>query len=541
MKNTDRNLPPQSETEEELGQNVREILNQKNRTETDKTGQRGKKQKPDQHAEPEKTVPDSASHKETREEKKARRRRTAPYVFVSYFFVLIFVMLAGYLVYFNFFLKDTVLSSPYNKRQDAQAEYVIRGNIESADGQVLAKTEVDGSGNETRVYPYANEYAHVVGYASNGKSGLETIANYDLLTSHYDFLDRVINEFEGKKNPGDTVVSTIKSSLQDVCYNSLGDYQGAVIVMNPKTGAIYAMVSKPDFDPNTISDNWKDIVSDKNNSVLVNRATQGLYPPGSIFKIVTALSYFRNHATFSGFSYDCTGEMTVDNYTAHCYAGEAHGQEDFTQAFANSCNCAFAQIGLDLGTEKLTETAGDLLFGKDLPSVLPYNKSRFSLAAGEDSAKLVQTAFGQGDTLVTPYHMALLVSAIANDGVLMQPYLIEQIKSTQGVMVSETKAKKYTTLMTKTEAGQLRLLMEAVVREGTARQLSGQSYTAAGKTGSAEYVKSDGTAGTHSWFVGYSNTENPELVVAVLAEDGGAGSETAVPIAQNIFDAYYAK
>ena len=152
---------------------------------------------------------------------------------------------------------------------------------------------------------------------------------------------------------------------------------------------------------------------------------------------------------------------------------------------------------------------------------------------------LVQTAFGQGKTLVTPFHMALIVSAIANKGVLMNPYLIERVENSSGKTVSQAKPSVYRTLFTGEEAAALTDLMVAVVEEGSASELSWLGIPAAGKTGSAEYVRKDGTIGTHSWFVGFMHPDDPDLVIAVIAEDGGAGSTTAVPIASSILEAFY--
>lgn len=145
------------------------------------------------------------------------------------------------------------------------------------------------------------------------------------------------NEFSGKKNQGDTVISSLNADLQTTAYNSLGDRRGAVVVMEPSTGRILAMVSKPDFDPNTIAENWDTLVNDESNSSLLNRATNGAYPPGSTFKIVTALDYFRQKGSLEGYSYLCQGSITVDDHTIRCYNGTVHGQEDFYSAFAHSC------------------------------------------------------------------------------------------------------------------------------------------------------------------------------------------------------------
>ena len=471
--------------------------------------------------------------------KKQRKKATRPYAIISYACIGLFVLLIANLVYFNVYSKYSVLNSPYNKRQDTMAVYVVRGTILSSDGNRLAYTNVESDGTETRVYPYANEYAHVVGYNSNGKGGLESVCNYDLLSSHTNILDQIVNGFKGQKNPGDNVVTTLDSRLQDTAFNALGDYNGAVIVMEPKTGKILAMVSKPDFDPNTIASTWDELVADSGSSQLLNRATQGLYAPGSTFKIVTSLAYLRKHGTIDGFSWDCTGSIDVGDGTIHCYDGESHGQEDYTLAFANSCNTAFSQIGLDVGAQLLTDTAKSLLIGKSLPSDIAASKSRWKLTDTDSDYILAQTAFGQGRTQVTPYQMLLITSAVANNGTLMTPHLVDHIENTAGQTVSTKKTSEYRQIMTDKEASVLKSLMEAVVSEGTASSLSGRNYSVAGKTGSAEYTKSDGTMGTNSWFVGFSNVDDPDIALVAIADDGGPGSQTAVPIASQIFEEYY--
>ncbi|WP_242946745.1 peptidoglycan D,D-transpeptidase FtsI family protein [Lactonifactor longoviformis] len=470
--------------------------------------------------------------------KKAKKARNREYAIVSYFFVAIFVALIGYLVYFDALKSEEFINSPYNKRQDTFADRVIRGKLLSADGESLAYTETAEDGSETRVYPYDDLFAHVVGYTEKGKSGLESLANFQLLTSHEGYLGQMQKAFKGDKVIGDNVITTLDTSIQRAAYDALGDYNGAVVVMEPKTGKILAMVSKPDFNPNHLADNWDELVSDDSNSSLLNRATQGAYPPGSTFKIVTSLAYLREHGTLDGYSFDCQGSITVGEHTIHCYNDTVHGQEDFTTAFAKSCNSAFAQIGLDLGAGALKSASEDLLFNKKLPVDLTYRKSRFSLDSSAGKPLLMQTSIGQGNTLVSPMHMALITSAVANEGELMTPYLIERVENDNEDKVSETKPETYKRLMSVKEADTLKELMIDVVENGTAKKLNGQGYTAAGKTGSAEYDQG-GERQTHSWFVGFSNVEDPDIVVSVIAEGAGTGSEAAVPIARAVFNEYY--
>ena len=459
---------------------------------------------------------------------------------IAYSFVGIFLALIGYLVYFNVELRDEYANSPYNsKRQGTYQERVVKGDIISADGEILASTKKDAEGNEFRLYPYENIFAHVVGYSASGISGLEQSMNSQLLTSHSNMLEQVENEFKDEKNIGDNIITTLDTKLQKVAYDALGSYKGAVVVMEPDTGKILAMVSKPDFNPNTITQDWEEINADAASSRLVNRATQGQYPPGSTFKIVTSLAYWRQNNTLTGFNFNCTGEVENGGYTIHCYHNSTHGQEDFKTAFAKSCNSAFAQIGVDLNREEYRKTVDSLLFNQELPLELPYRKSKFTLEKNSADALTMQTAIGQGETLVSPMYMAMLTSAIANDGNMMTPYLVDRIETYAGDVVETRESKVYKKVMTQQEASVLSELMTGVVENGTAASLSGRGYTAAGKTGTAEHGDVSSTT-PHSWFVGFSNVEDPDIVVSVIAEEAGAGSEIAVPIAAKIFDAYYA-
>jgi len=446
-------------------------------------------------------------------------------------------MLIGYIGYFNFRLRDELLSSPYNKRQDAQEERIVRGSIMSADGEALARTEVDAEGNETRIYPYDNIFAHIVGYSNKGRSGLEAVVNKELLSSHETILEQVQQDIKAEKKNGDTIVTTLNSQLQTAAYNALGDYRGAIVVLEPKTAKVLAMVSKPDFNPNTLPGLWDTIVADDSNSQLLNRATQGMYAPGSTFKTVTALAYLREHGTLDGFHFDCTGAITLEGHTVHCYNDNVHGNEDLTLAFAKSCNGAFAQMGVDLTWDKMKGTAEQVLFNESLPLLIPYYESKFTLDRNSGVPLTMQTSIGQGDTLTTPMHMAMLTSAIANGGELMKPYFIERIESVTGEHVKSYQPASYRRLMSIEEAQMLKQLMQAVVTEGTASSLNGESYSAAGKTGTAEH--GDMLGSPHSWFIGFSNVEDPDIVVSIIVEEAGTGSQIAVPIAKKIFDAYY--
>lgn len=455
--------------------------------------------------------------------------------------MLLFLALMGYIVYFSAVRAKDIVNSPYNARQDNFAEVVIRGNLADRNGNVLAQTQVAEDGSETRYYPYGDVFAHVIGYnhAELGKTGLESIENFSLLTSNAFFLEKLKNEFQDQKNMGDTVVTTLDAGLQQTAYQALGENKGAVLVMEASTGKILVMLSKPSYDPNQIEENWYYLNEDEENSPLLNRATQGSYAPGSTFKVVTLLEYMREHADYEDYTYECTGEITNGETTIHCFDSIVHGTENLRSSLANSCNASFANIGLSLDRTSYRNTAEDLLFNKKLPCAMNYTKSSFSVDKDTEDSEIMMTAMGQGNTLVSPYHMALITSAVANGGTLMEPYLVEKVTNHTGTEISKNVPKSYRKLMSSDEAAKLKEYMRAVVDEGTGMLLSGQVYTAAGKTGTAEYSMVDGEK-THSWFMGFTNVDNPELVISVIVEgaDGNDGAK-AVPIAKQILDSYY--
>ncbi|MCD8108953.1 MAG: penicillin-binding protein 2 [Clostridiales bacterium] len=452
-------------------------------------------------------------------------------------FVGLFCLLIAYLAYFQAFKSESTINSSYNARLDLYAERVIRGDILSADGQVLATTNVAEDGTETRYYPYGRMFAHSVGYFNNGKSGIESTCNFNLLRSHAFFIKQIINDLKDEKSMGDSVVTTLDYDVQAAAYNALGSNDGAVVVLEASTGKVLAMVSKPDFDPNTLAENWDSIVSDESSSVLLNRVTSGSYPPGSVFKIFTTLEYIHENSDYSAYTFDCEGEITVDGEEIHCYHNSVHGAQDLITSFANSCNTSYASIGLTLNISQFTSLLEDMLFNTSLPGTLSGVKSSFSLSSDAGTGKIMQTAIGQGDTTVSPLHMAMIAAAVNQDGVIYTPYVVDHTENENGVTVKQYSSSAYGSIMTESDAAILQEFMSAVVQYGTASALSGQSYTAAGKTGSAEY---DSAGNSHGWFVGYASKDGyADIAIAVIVEDGGSGSQSAVPVAKAVFDTYF--
>ncbi len=470
----------------------------------------------------------------------ANQVKNREFAVIAYLFVGLFLILIGYFAYFQVYKSEDFINSPYNTRQNTFAEHVVRGEILSSDRKVLAQTLVGEDGGETRYYPYGSMFAHAVGYDSNGRSGIESFGNFTLLRSHAFFLEQVINGIQDKKNQGDSIVTTLDYGLQETAYEALGSSRGAVVALEPATGKILAMVSKPDFDPNSVATEWESIISDTEgeNSVLVNRATQGLYPPGSTFKILTTLEYLRENPDYQNYSYECMGSIPVDKTEIHCYGNAVHGAEGLEESFAKSCNTSYANIGLGLNKKAFAKLCEGMLFGQSLPTPYPSSPSSFVLDGESGPDEVAQTAIGQGETLVTPMHMAMITAAIANDGMLMRPFVIDHTENYKGVTVRNYHGSEYGALLSADEAAKLKEFMSLVVSQGTGSALSGQAYQAAGKTGSAEFSNVKGES--HAWFTGYASTEEKgTIAVTVIVENGGAGSAVAVPIAKQVFDRYF--
>lgn len=458
---------------------------------------------------------------------------------LTYVVVCLFLLMIGYEGYFLTFQREDVINNPYNARLNSLSDRIVRGQIKSSDGVVLAETVTGENKIESRNYPYGSLYAHVVGYSSRGKTGLESYANYYLLTSHINLMEQVVNEFSGRKNPGDDVYTTLDHQIQQTASDALGDRKGAVVVMEPDTGKILAMVSKPGYDPNTINLDWDNLVENPEEAWLLNRATQGLYPPGSIFKLVTLLEYVReNPEGYRDFQFDCDGIYEEGEYKIQCFHQTAHGSQNLVQAFANSCNGAFASLGLFLDGEKTNQTAKDLLFNKEFFLPVAYNKSSFQIQDQENTWEILQTYIGQGKTQFTPMHGAMIGAAVANGGILMNPYLIERVDHAGGETIKRFTPTVYGSLMTAQEAALLSEMMRAVVTDGTGSALRNENYTVAGKTGSAEFETGKET---HAWFVGFAPVEKPELVVSVIVEEGGSGGKTAGPVARAVFDVWFGR
>lgn len=484
---------------------------------------------------------DRLNHKSNAQMSKKKmmlQKRNKSILVVIYIFSGLLFLTMGYFSYYMVAMSGDVVNNSYNNRQSILSKRVIRGEIRSYDGEVLAQTLVNDQGEEERDYPYGSTFSNVIGRIGKGVSGVEEVENIRLLTSTISPFDQFQLELADEKMKGNSVVTTLDVQLQQVAYDALGNHRGSVVVLEVRTGKILAMVSKPTFDPNTIEDEWEALLEDKEEeSTLINRATQGLYTPGSTFKLITTLAYMRQNPDYAEFEHICTGDIEYKGMIIRCYNNKVHGKVDLASALAYSCNTAFAAIGMELDAELLSTMANGMVFNGDLPFHLASNQSRFTLTKDQGVKAAMQTAMGQGETLMTPLHNGLITAAIANHGVMMEPYLVDRIENMNGRVIKGYTTKEYGTLMTKEEADYLKKMMRAVVTEGTGNKLNGLEVPVAGKTGSADQEGKK----AHAWFVGFAPLEQAEIVVSVIVENVGTGSEYAVPIAKDLFHAYFNK
>lgn len=458
---------------------------------------------------------------------------------VMYLFVTLMIICIGYFGIFLGVKGKSVINNSYNKRSNLLAQKIFRGSIYTSDGTKVAYSLDNKDKTETRIYPYGGMFAHVVGRFDNTKTGVEASEDFTLLTSSTNMFEKIYHELTGGKSIGDNIYTTLDYNLQKVAYDALGNHRGAVVVMEPSTGKILAMVSKPDYDPNKVKEQWDSFVENaENTSPLLNRATQGLYPPGSTFKVITLLSYMQQNKNYEKYQYTCKGEAKFEDQLIHCYKNKAHGTQNLLQSFAKSCNTSFVNLGMKLDLAQFRTLCDNLLFNSPLPLNMEYKKSSFVLNSASDKNEIPQTAIGQGKTLMTPIHGGMIMSAIANGGNLMTPYVVDRVENHHGTVIKQNTPEVYRSLIDAKEAQVLTDYMEAVVQSGTAASLKSSNYSVAGKTGTAEYSEEEKP---HAWFVGFAPTNQPEIAISVVVESSGVASNYAVPIAKKICDTYFKK
>ncbi|MBP3941146.1 MAG: hypothetical protein J6D00_06630 [Christensenellaceae bacterium] len=439
------------------------------------------------------------------------------------FLITLFSVLVVFLGYSILTYGESWFATPYNPRLQQTIYSVDMGAVYDVNGQKLAWSVGDERNydDEKRL---RLSTAHVLGDVTGMTIGAQTRFGKYLYGKAQSIGDRVEAVIQGSTGKGSDVYLTIDSELSEYAYKLLDERNGAVVVMNYKTGELLIHTNYPSFDPVSVAE---DELID---TALVDRVTMGRYPPGSTMKIITAAA-----AIDAGidFEYECTGETLVDNVLIRCAGGSAHGEEDLAKAFTSSCNTYFALLSVKLGEERLLEAAKKFGFNEEFNfSDITLYKSNFELSGKESD--LAWAGVGQYKDLVTPLHMTMITSAVANRGLMPEPKLLKAV-STNGSMSHQAVTTVYREVLSANTAEILAGMMERVVRMGTATSAAVENVIVCGKTGTAEYTV-DGEIKNHSWFTGYIADEEYPYAISVIVEGAGYGSKYASPLAQKVLN-----
>lgn len=427
----------------------------------------------------------------------------------------------------------------HDRRQFNPAHLIQRGRILDQRGEVLAYSR-ERDGRVERSYPFGPAFAHVVGYRDPrfGSAGIEAAANVYLnggaledLAGWGELGRRILTQ--DKRLRGQDLRLTLDAELQQQAFQLLGDRRGAVVLLRPEDGAVRVLASAPSFEPGRVAPELFQAAGP--DSPLLNRATQGLYPPGSTFKVVLAAQALNKgfkgtlHCPAEGFTTSSRYPRIRDHdfYTARDEGRtwKGYGNLDLTTAFTESSNVFFAQLGVLQGHESFLQTARDFYFDQTVPLYeSPFggwilHTGPLPLLKPSDQYGLAQMSIGQGRLVTTPAHLALIVAAVANGGLAMRPRLVES-----------DPPEAFARFMSAATARRLAQMMRRVVTEGTGRGINTPDLAIAGKTGTAQ----NPSGPAHSWFIGFAPADAPALAVAVLVEHGGYGSRAAAPIARDL-------
>jgi peptidoglycan glycosyltransferase len=388
-----------------------------------------------------------------------------------------------------------------------------------------------------RVYDAGTTLAQIVGYSSSiyGESGLEAALDPILAprSSGADNATGFASLFGRKeKSPqarGGQVVLTLRRDIAQVVDKALPQgIRGAAIVMDPRTGAILAVVNRPTFDPNSLTVDWNKLRV-RSDAPLLDRSLDGLYPPGSTFKMFTASAALDSGALTLDDHFQDPGHFDIGGFSLHNAEKEVTGYQSFTGAFALSSNVDFAQIGVRLGVDTFYEYLHRYHLGEDVGLAVPITKDEVPQQSTVSDSELAQMAFGQAGLAVTPLRMALIGATIANGGLLMRPTLVKEIRTPGRAPIRSTPI-AWTRPISQQTADELRDMMIAVVKYGTGTAAKLSNVTVAGKTGTATHPGGLPDA----WFVCFAPAQSPRLVVAVIVEDAGYGGVVAAPVARTI-------
>jgi penicillin-binding protein A len=466
------------------------------------------------------------------------------------FIVVLFAVLIGFTSYWSVFEADALEEKSANKRPLLEQQRIRRGRILAADGTVIARSVPKGEGEGLRYvrrYPEGALYGHPIGYSfvRQGDSEFEKFHNDELVGESSEF-SSILDELRGRKQEGDDIVTNLDPEAQRV---ALEDLQaagfGAVVGIEPSSGRVRVLASNPPYDPNRVPFELKELNENELEAPLLDRATQGQYPPGSTFKVVTAAAGLDSGLITPETTIDAPGELDVQGQPL---------QNDFTQSFGpialetaltNSVNTWFAQLGEQVGEETLFQYMDRFGFNStpaiDLPASQVYRSGLFEggeLLGPDDPVDLARTAIGQERLAVTPLQMAQVVAAIANDGRLMKPQIWSRVVDPDGRVTKRLDPSTYSEPISEETAAALTTAMEGVVNEGTGTNAAISGVPVAGKTGTAETPFNDSCGGAdvnQAWFIGFAPADDPQIAIAATVECTTAfGGDIAAPIFRDV-------
>ncbi|HEY8304718.1 MAG TPA: penicillin-binding transpeptidase domain-containing protein [Solirubrobacteraceae bacterium] len=461
--------------------------------------------------------------------------------------VLLFALLVAFTSRWTIFEASSLRANALNKRGVLQQQRIDRGEILASDGTVLARSVRGPEGTYARAYPTGAEFAHAVGYSylTLGQAGIERYRSAALDGQTGTSVQSILDELQGKKPRGDTVRTALSPAGQRTAIAALGEHEGAVVALQPRTGAVEVMASTPGYDANALSSSSAyERLTHQEGSPLVNRATQFGYAPGSTFKVLTAVAaidsgQFTPESTVSG-----RNNVTISGVPLKNDNNESLGQITLTEGLVHSVNTVYAQVAEQLG--KRTMARYMARFGFDRKPRLDYPAKEMS-ASGEYRGNTLipptstyvdvgRMGIGQDKLQVTPLQMAEVAAAVANRGVLMTPHFASAIVEPDGRVVERVSPRAQAVVMKPSTAASVTTMMEAVVNEGTGTPAQIPGVRVAGKTGTAETLGV--SAINNAWFIAFAPAQNPTVAVAVTLKGvPGQGAEFAAPVAKQVMEA----
>ena len=469
---------------------------------------------------------------------------------VAFITLIMFALLLANGTYMVIFRQSSLAAEPQNRRV-RDAEFAQdRGAILAAGKTEIAKTVASKDRFKyQRVYPEGELYAPVTGFYSydRASSALESTYNAQLAgTDDALFVRRLIDLVTNRPPKGASVQTTIVPEIQKAAADALGDQKGAVVALDPKTGAVLAMVTSPSYDPNDIATHdieeageAYDRLASNSQRPLANRAAREIYPPGSTFKLVTAAAALADGKTPDSLVESPDRLKLPGTRVFLPNSGDCGGTKiTITQALKVSCNTAFANLGLELGEDKLREQAQ--LFGFDRRHLSDLGGVASQFPDRLNESQLALSSIGQYDVAASPLQMAMVSAAIANDGVLMDPYVVSTVRTPDLQSIETHKPKELSTAMTPEDAQELQQMMSVVVSQGTGSNAQIPGVEVGGKTGTAQ---SDPKRKPFAWFTSFAPVDDPSVAVAVIVEDADiprddiAGGRVAAPIARAVMEA----